>query len=510
MNLALWLQRNAQAFRDRPSIALGATTIRTFSESALRAAQMAAALRERFGMVTGDRVALFAANDAHYAEILYAIWWAGLCAVPINAKLHSSELKYILDQSGAKLVFTGPKEAATTQEAADGEHHVLEIGTREYEDFLFGDGIPLTPVDLEDPAWLFYTSGTTGKPKGAMLTHRNLLAMCTGYFACIDHLGPRDSILHAAPMSHGSGLYILPHLACGSCQVIPESGGFDPLEIATLLEAHQNVSMFAAPTMVNRLTRFEGDIPTRQLKAIIYGGAPMYVNDALRALSRFGPRLVQIYGQGESPMTITCLDRATIANTSDPRHEAKLGSVGRPYPNVEVAVVDDEGKPVSGNTPGEIIVKGDNVMKGYWNNPKATATSIRDGWLYTGDVGRFDDEGHLNLVDRSKDLVISGGTNIYPREVEEVLLTHPRVQEVSVIGRPDPEWGEIVVAYIVGDASPEELDQLCLDRIARFKRPKAYVKTTGLPKNNYGKILKTALREEDGELMANGNKTVLG
>ncbi len=223
------------------------------------------------------------------------------------------------------------------------------------------------------------------------------------------------------------------------------------------------------------------------------------VEDAFAALDRFGPRLAQIYGQGEAPMTISTLSKEDIANGEHPRWRERLGSAGKPYACVEVIVADADDRPVPPGETGEILVRGNVVMPGYWMNEEATASTLRGGWLHTGDVGAFDEEGYLHLKDRSKDLIISGGSNIYPREVEEVLLMHPRVREVSVIGRADRDWGEAVVAYVVGEAPTEELDALCLARIARFKRPKDYVFVSALPKNNYGKILKTELRAMDAE-----------
>jgi long-chain acyl-CoA synthetase len=255
--------------------------------------------------------------------------------------------------------------------------------------------------------------------------------------------------------------------------------------------------MFAAPTMVKRLVDFGGDVNPANLRTIVWGGAPMYVEDALRALDRFGPRLAQVYGQGESPMTITTLSKQDIADRDHPRWLDRLGSAGVPYACLEVMVADGEDRALAVGETGEILCRGDVVMPGYWRNPEATAQTMRGGWLHTGDIGVFDADGYLTLKDRSKDMIISGGSNIYPREVEEVLLRHPKVREAAVIGRPDREWGEVVVAYVVGEAPAAELDALCLAHIARFKRPKDYVFVAGLPKNNYGKILKTELRERD-------------
>jgi long-chain acyl-CoA synthetase len=209
-----------------------------------------------------------------------------------------------------------------------------------------------------------------------------------------------------------------------------------------------------------------------------------------------GPRFAQIYGQGESPMTLTVLPQHVIADSAHPRYRERLQSVGYAQVNVEIAIRDDSGRDLPAGEVGEVCARGPTVMEGYWNNETATASTLRDGWLHTGDVGCVDADGFLTLKDRSKDVIISGGSNIYPREVEEVLLAHPRVREVSVVGMPDAEWGEAVVAFVVGEnVAPAELDALCLANIARFKRPKQYRFVAELPKSNYGKVLKTELRK---------------
>jgi long-chain acyl-CoA synthetase len=310
-------------------------------------------------------------------------------------------------------------------------------------------------------------------------------------------------LLHAAPMSHGSGLYIMvPMSPCaGGVQVVPESGGFDPEEVFRLVRHHPRSSLFAAPTMVRRLTTWaERHAPdTTNLRTIVYGGAPMYLADLEAALAAFGPKLAQIYGQGESPMTITALGRAEHAAAEHPKGRERLRTVGQAQTVCEVRIGDEEGNPLPAGAVGEVMVRGDSVVVGYWRNAEATAKARRQGWWCTGDVGRLDADGYLTLLDRSKDLVISGGANIYPREVEEVLLGHPKVQEVSVIGRPDAEWGEVVVAVVVASgATAAELDAHCLERMARFKRPKHYELVEALPKNAYGKVLKTELRVRYG------------
>lgn len=498
MNTALWLHRSGLSHSAMPALGSGTRVVMSYGELASRAARIAGALRNKFKLKPGDRVAIAAKNSPDYLALLYGIWHAGCAAVPANAKLHGAELGYILEHSGARVCFASLGiDTEIAPHAPTSLERMIAIGSAEYELLFTSDPIDVVPRDGSDLAWLFYTSGTTGKPKGAMLTHRNLSIASLAYGSEVDPVSPGDAILHAAPMSHGSGLYIMQHVARLGVQVIPESGGFEPDEVFALIGHWPRLSMFAAPTMIKRLVDAPGDCNVENIRTLIWGGAPMYVEDCLRALDRFGPRLAQIYGQGESPMTITTLSKQDIAERDHPRWRERLASCGKPYSCVEVIVADGDDNPVAPGETGEILVRGDVVMAGYWQNEEATKASLRGGFLHTGDVGAYDAEGYLTLKDRSKDLIISGGSNIYPREVEEVLLTHSSVREVSVIGRPDVDWGEAVVAYVVGDVTPAELDALCLSQIARFKRPKDYVFVDALPKNNYGKILKTDLRTMD-------------
>jgi long-chain acyl-CoA synthetase len=498
MNIALWLERLGRADPGRPAVGRGERVVASYGELAERAARVAGALRDTIGLTSGDRVAIISKNSPEYLEVLYGIWLAGLAAVPVNAKLHGAELGYILEHSGARVCFVSEGLDADVGAHAPGTlERLIEIGGPEYRRLFTADPLPAAERAKDDLAWLFYTSGTTGRPKGAMLSHGNLAAASFAYLTEVDTVAPGDRILHAAPMSHGSGLYIMPHVMRGGVNVIPESGAFEPDEIFRTFARWRRVSMFGAPTMVKRLVASHGDCDPSAIRTIIYGGAPMYVEDARAALDRLGPCLAQIYGQGESPMTITTLSKEQIADRGHPRWLERLGSAGLPYACVEVAVVDSEDQSLPPGETGEVACRGTTVMLGYWNDPDASARTLKGDWLHTGDVGAFDQEGCLTLKDRSKDLIISGGSNIYPREVEEVLLTHAGVREVSVIGRADPEWGEVVVAYVAGDVAPSDLDALCLSRIARFKRPKHYVFVESLPKNNYGKVLKTALRALD-------------
>ncbi len=505
MNLFHLLQRTGTMHGELPGVALGTRTVLTYGALHDRALRMAAALTTRLGLTRGDRVAIISKNVPEYFEIMWGCWAAGLVAVPVNAKLHAREFEHILSHSRAKACFASHDLTGTVNEAATGApdlSEIFEIGSAEYDALLNAEPVAYAPMDWDDVAWLFYTSGTTGRPKGAMLTHGNLLAMTTSYFVDVDRISPGDAILHAAPLSHGSGCYNLPNVAMGGCQVVPESGGFDPAEICSLISHWQGTSIFAAPTMVHRLVGYAhaSDRDFTNLRALIYGGAPMHVADVRRALDVLGPRLAQLYGQGEAPMCITALATSWFADRTRPDWEAIVGSAGFPQSVVEVQVADGADRPLPAGEAGEICVRGASVMKGYWEQPDATAETLRGGWLHTGDIGTISPHGYLTLMDRSKDMIISGGSNIYPREVEEVLLTHPLVSEVSVVGAPDPDWGENVVAFVVpregASLDDPELDAHVTSNIARFKRPKRYVFVDALPKSNYGKILKRELREQ--------------
>lgn len=498
MNIAVHLARAGSTAADRSAVAIGARPLLNYRELAGRAARLAGALHRE--MSPGEPVALVMNNCVEYLEVLYACWHAGLLAVPVNARLHRNELAYILSNSGARFCFVSPELDPTLSGlAGDTLRRIAVVGSSNYRRMLDNPPLPLAKVAPEAPAWLFYTSGTTGQPKGATLSHRNLRAMSWCYFADVDQRPPWSAILHAAPMSHGSGLYAVPHVMQASCHVIPESGGFDAAEIYELIPAWPGLVFFAAPTMVKRLVDHRTDADTANLKTIVYGGGPMYTADSIAVIERFGPKLAQLYGQGESPMTITALSARVHAETDHPRWRQRLASVGVPQSAVEVRTADADGRSLAVGEVGEILVRGETVMSGYWHNTEATALALRDGWLHTGDVGCFDEEGYLTLKDRARDVIISGGSNIYPREVEDVLLKHHTVAEAAVIGRADREWGESVVAYVVprtgAGIETSALDAFCIDTIARFKRPRAYRVVDELPKNNYGKVMKTVLRD---------------
>jgi fatty-acyl-CoA synthase len=491
LNLFTVLDQAAARFPDRGALYHGERRLCTWLELRERALRIATAIRAQD--TPEARIAIASENCPEIVELMFAVWAAECVLVPINYKLHPREMVQILDDAGVSQVFASPKIAAGLATLTG-----VPIETLDAEGFSRWRAAPpsVPPVSTgpgaTDPstlAWLFYTSGTTGRSKGAMLTHRSLTAMTVAHLADIDNPDEECSLIHAAPMSHGSGLYVLPYVLRGARQVVPASGAFDPDEFLDLCEHHPGSSAFLAPTMVQRVVETGRHRPNN-LRTIVYGGGPMYVESLKKAMAAFGPVFAQIYGQGESPMTITGLRRADHQGADD----AMLGSVGYARSGMEVAVLRTDGTRAAIDEIGEIVCRGDALMSGYWNNPVATQDTLKGGWMYTGDMGSFDARGYLTLRDRSKDVVISGGSNIYPREVEEVLLEHPDVSEACVVGAPDAEWGEVVVAFIVGSAEAGELDAHMLQRIARFKRPKRYLFVEELPKNGYGKVLKRELR----------------
>jgi long-chain acyl-CoA synthetase len=503
MSMVELLLRQARRAPQSPAIYEGERLLMNYGQWAQAAAGLAQRLRDH-GLCPGERVALFMRNHPRYLVALWGVWWAGGVVVPINAKLHPKEAQWIVDDAQASVALVSGDVCGVT---LSGVAHQVDVDSPTADGwFVTADGappVPVSPRQLSELAWLFYTSGTTGRPKGVMITHRNLMTMGLSYFVDVDAVGATDAMVYAAPMSHGAGLYAVPHVMAGARHVVPASGGVDAAELLALARALGPLSTFAAPTIVNRLVEealsqgLTAAQCAQSFKTIVYGGAPMYVADIRRALAVMGERFVQIYGQGETPMVATALSRAVLGDKDHPAYESRLASIGVAQTAVQVRVTNAQGQDLPLGEVGEVVVKGDSVMAGYWRNPAATAAAIQDGWLFTGDMGAMDAHGYVTLKDRSKDLIISGGSNIYPREIEEVLLEVDGVSEVAVVGEPDAVWGENVVAFVVAPAevSDAALDAYCLGHIARFKRPKRYVRMGALPKNNYGKVLKTVLRE---------------
>jgi acyl-CoA synthetase (AMP-forming)/AMP-acid ligase II len=484
----------------------------TYAQFNARVNRLANALA-RLGIRRGDHVAVLQYNYPETLESMFACFKAGCAVVPINFRLHPNEYGFIIDHSESKAVILSGEfndGVLAIRDRIPGAQHLITLaGGRgpllHYEALLAAEPPAWQDVAAhpDDVAWLFYTSGTTGLPKGAMLTHRNLLAMTMNVYADIcPGLGPTDVALHAAPLSHGSGLYALPNVGKAAANVILEAKSFDPELVLATIEQYRVTNMFAAPTMVTRMVEspaIDRHDP-RSLRACIYGGGPMLVEDLKTAMRVLGPCLVQLYGQAESPMTITYLPHRDHVLDGTAEQEGRLASAGFARTDVEVRVVGPDEAELSPGEVGEIVTRSDLVMKGYWRNPQATAEAIRDGWLHTGDLGSMDDAGYLFILDRSKDMIISGGENIYPREIEEVIIRHSAVREVAVIGVPDPKWGEAVKAIVAvkpGAALTEEdVITWCQEALASYKKPRSVEFVAELPKNNYGKVLKRELRAQ--------------
>lgn len=502
MNIAHWLKATASARPDAPALFLGMRQLASYGQFMDAVRARAAGLAILHGIKPGDRVAVFLHNRPEYLELFYAVWWLGAIIVPVNHKLHPREVGWIVENAGAKLLFS---QKGNVGAQAQLPKSCREIGVEggEWAALAEEGPAPVNPASVagEDTAWIFYSSGTTGRPKGVMLTHDNLRVASLTYAIDVDQIAADQATIYAAPISHGAGIYNFLFVRVGGAHVFPQSHGFDSAEIAELSQHFGQTVMFAAPTMVKRLVEWAKSSGYRGegIRTIIYGGGPMYAADIEEALALFGPRFVQIYGQAESPMTITSLRREIIADRTHPAHDERRASVGQAMACVEVRIAGAKEQPAAPGEAGEILVRGATVMKGYWNDPEASARALADNWLHTGDIGRVDADGFLTLTDRSKDVIISGGTNIYPREVEEVLARHPAVLEVSVVGEPSPEWGEDVVAFVVArpgvDCEASELESFCRREIASFKKPKRYIFRDELPKNSYGKVLKTDLRD---------------
>lgn len=510
MNVGTLFTKAARTYPERLAIAYGDQEW-TYAEANFLINKMANALKA-IGVQRGQNVAILLHNCPEFWIVLWACFKAGIGAVPINFRLHPRECAYIIDHSEAVAVVLGPDFRDAMWEHRKDMPRLKNFicidaptdGMLDYKTLIGGSQGEFRDVEVErdDLAWLFYTSGTTGKPKGAMLTHHNLMTMTMNFFADITSLGPEDSILHAAPMSHGSGLYGIPNVAKGAANVILGSKSFDPELVFATIEKRRITNMFMAPTMIKRLVTSPAidRYDLSSLKCIHYGGAPIYLEDAKEAVRKLGQILVQLYGQAESPMTITYLRKEEHVVNGAEEQLKRMTSAGIPRTDVEVKIVDEQEREVPPGEMGEIVVRGEVVMKGYWKDPEATAETLRGGWLHTGDLGTMDERGYVYLLDRAKDMIISGGENIYSREVEDVIMRHPAVYEVAVIGVPDETWGEAVKAIVSLKpgcvATEQEIIEFCKSHLASYKKPKSVEFVDELPKNAYGKILKRELREK--------------
>lgn len=498
-NLAALLDGPARRQAGLSAVLVGGRTVHTWFGLADVVGRRAGGLRARLGVAPGDAVGLFAANCPEYLEMLLATWHVGGVVVPISSRLHAKEAAALLAASHARACFV-TSELAGPLAAQAPEVPLLVCG--EADERVLSAAAPIEPAarELTDDAWIFFTSGTTGRPKGARISHGNLLAMAAAYHADVDPLSPRDALIHVAALSHASGLFALPFLARGAAQVLPESGGFDAAELLGLVRGGNRATFFVPPTLLRRLAAMPGaDAVAERIGTMIVGAAPVRAADLREGIGVFGPRLWNGYGQGESPCTITAMSQSAMAAALAEGDDERLESVGVARWGMRVRVAGGHGAEMPPGEVGEVLADGPTVMSGYLDAPEETAATLKDGWLHTGDLGRFDADGRLTLVDRVKDMLISGGYNVYPREVEDVLLADASVADVAVLGVPDAEWGERVVAFVVTAAGAEldlaALDRRCLDQIARHKRPREYHPVTELPRNAAGKVLKRELRE---------------
>lgn len=503
MNVGYLITRSSHYFGDRTAFVIDGQAI-SYRNLNRRINKLANALLS-LGLKKGDRVGLLFHNCLGYLESYLALYKAGLIWVRLNARLAPSEIRGMIENSGALALIHGPEFVETAEKVSPGLRWLIQQGKGSgiaYEGFLQkgSEQEPGVDVSLDDLSDLWYTSGTTGDPKGIMLTHRNIMTCAQFLLSDVYDITQEDSFLTPGALSHAGSVRILPFIIRGApCYL---HGHFDPQAIFEDIEKSRITDLATVPTMLIALI----DHPERpnfdlsSLKRITYAGSPMPVERIKEGLELFGPVLDQSYGQAESIITITHLSRQEHMVSDDPARESRLASAGREYPGVQVRIADDNNQILSPNETGEVITRSDLVMRGYWKQPDKTQEAIREGWLHTGDVGYLDEDGYLFLVDRKHDKIITGGLNVYPREVEEVFSAHPAVAQVAVFGVRDPFWGEAVTAAVVTregmSVTTDELIEFSKDRLSGYKRPKKIHFLEDLPKNLYGKVLRKDLKKE--------------
>jgi len=516
MNLGRLLSDTARRLPERPSLVWGERSW-TWAETSARVDALVAALRRR-GLGKGDPILVQAKNSNQMFESLWATFALGGIWVPTNYRLTPGEVAYLATSSGAKAMLCDDafaQHADAVKQASSSLRLSVTIGNPRdnevsYEDLVAeggGEAVEPAEVGYDDPCWFFYTSGTTGRPKAAVLTHGQLAFVTNNHLAdLMPGTTAEDTSLVVAPLSHGAGVHALSQVARGAKSVLPDGEKFDEAEIWRLVERHRVTNMFTVPTILTRMVRHPAvaRCDHASLRYVIYAGAPMYRADQKEALEKLGKVIVQYYGLGEVTGNITVLPRELHSLDDE---AMPVGSCGYARTGMEIAIKDAEGKRLPAGEQGEICVRGPAVFAGYHDNPEANAKALKDGWFHTGDLGRLDERGFLYITGRASDMYISGGSNVYPREAEEVLLTHPAVAEVAVLGVPDPEWGETGVAVIVlaegESATAEELLVFLKDKLARYKQPRRVFFWDALPKSGYGKVPKHLIRQqlyERGEL----------
>lgn len=504
-NLAALLLQTARRVPERAAF-IRDGRVHTWREFAARVRAAAAGLRKR-GVGKGDRVLVHARNSVEMFETVWAAWLLGAVWVPTNFRLTPAEVAYLASSSRAVVhimddVF--PAHAVAAREA--NSHALVHVSIGDGADSwegLIGEGwgTEEVPADVgrDDPCWFFYTSGTTGRPKAAVLTHGQMGFVVTNHLAdLMPGLTERDVSLVVAPLSHGAGIHALAQVARGAASVLLATEKFDAGEAWALVERHRVSNMFTVPTILTMLAR-HGDVDRvdhSSLRHVIYAGAPMYRADQVLALRKLGPVLVQYFGLGEVTGNITVLPPAW--HSVEERDDFPIGSCGYPRTGMDVSIRDDAGAALGPGETGEICVRGNAVFAGYFENDEANAKAFAGGWFHTGDLGHLDTLGFLYVTGRASDMYISGGSNVYPKEAEEILLTYPGVVEACVVGMPHERWGETGVAVLVtADRAPipdDVLLALLEGKLARYKWPTRFVFWDELPKSGYGKVPKKDVR----------------
>ena len=444
---------------------------------------------------------LHARNSNAVLESMFATWMLGAVWVPTNFRLTPPEVAYLAASSGAGVhifddAFPDHAAAARAENPACRLEIAIGAGALTWDSLATGTDRVVQPadVDRDHAAWFFYTSGTTGRPKAGVLTHGQMdYVVCNHLCDLMPATTEHDASLVVAPLSHGAGIHWLPQVARGAVTVLPSGERFDAAEAWRLIERHRVTNLFTVPTILTMLTRHEAvdQHDHSSLRYVIYAGAPMYRADQVHALEKLGPVLVQYFGMGEVTGNITVLPPSCHSLDDD---AMPVGSCGFPRIGMDVAILDDAGAHLPPGATGEICVRGPGVFAGYHDNPEATAAATRFGWFHTGDLGHRDERGFVYITGRASDMYISGGSNVYPREIEEVLLTHPAVAEACVLGMPHDKWGETGVAVLVPHPGAT-IDAAAMaahveGRLARYKHPASYVVWPELPKSGYGKVVK--------------------
>jgi long-chain acyl-CoA synthetase len=508
MSIVEGLRRSVAANPRKIALICGDTRL-SYSQVGDRVNRLSSSLA-RLGLKRGDRFAILALNCHRFLELYYAVPQLGAVVVPINFRIPPKEIKYIIDHSGARAVavdaaLTPALEAVRPQ--LESVEHFISIAPEQQAGYLaheelIKDGSPdfkAPEVSDDELLGLFYTSGTTAEPKGVMLTHANMLANIANSEGVYKYL-PEDIYLHAAPMFHlADGAAVFSNISRGASQAfVPR---FEPKLVLETIQRERVSLTVLVPTMINFLLQ-QPDLESYDLSSLrhlTYGASPIAPALLRRAMKALGCQFGQGYGLTEASPLLTVLTAEDHAGLNE-KTERRLASCGRPVKGVEVLVVDIDGREVKPGEVGEIIARGPNIMQGYWKRPEDTDNTLVEGWLHTGDLATVDEDGYIYLVDRKKDMIVTGGENVFSTEVEAVLYQHPAIKEAAVIPIPDPDWGEAVHACITlrdgMTVTGDELIEFCRDRLASYKIPRSVEIIEGeLPKGGTGKILKKQLRE---------------